>query len=152
ISSQITGIELSFERRSGETGKLYGSVTSGDISEALKEKTNIEIDKRKIALPEPIRTLGEQEVTVKLMIDLSTSIKVAVLPIGGILEQERREAIEASADTGAPSEEASETEEASTEEAAVEEAPAEEEASEEPVAEEAVAEESATEAEESEEA
>ena len=89
VAHQITDVELLFERRAGETGKLYGSVTSSDIAEALKEKTGLEIDRRKIALAEPIRSLGEQEVQVKLMMDVVTKIKVAVLPVGGILERER---------------------------------------------------------------
>ena len=89
ISNQLAGIELLFERRAGETGKLYGSVTSGDIATAIQERTGIELDKRKVALPEPIRNLGKQEVVIKLMIDLSTTIGVEVLPLGGILERER---------------------------------------------------------------
>ena len=89
IASQIEGLHLMFERRAGETGKLYGSVTSGDIADEIAAKTEITIDKRKVALAEPIRNLGEMDVTVKLMIDLSTSIKVDVLPLGGILERER---------------------------------------------------------------
>jgi large subunit ribosomal protein L9 len=89
IGNQLEGLELLFERRAGETGKLYGSVTSADIAEAIEEKTSIAIDKRKVALPEPIRSLGDEEVTIKLMIDLSTTIKVEVLPLGGILERER---------------------------------------------------------------
>jgi large subunit ribosomal protein L9 len=89
ISNQLTDIELLFERRAGETGKLYGSVTSGDIAVAIQEQTGIELDKRKVALPEPIRNLGRQEVIIKLMIDLSTTISVEVLPLGGILERER---------------------------------------------------------------
>lgn len=89
MANQLAGVELFFERRAGETGKLYGSVTSGEIADGIKAKTSLEIDKRKVALPEPIRQLGEQEVTVKLMIDVATTIKVHVLPEGGILERER---------------------------------------------------------------
>jgi large subunit ribosomal protein L9 len=89
MANQLAGVELYFERRAGETGKLYGSVTSGDIVDGLKTKTGLEIDKRKVALPEPIRQLGQQEVTIKLMIDVATSVKVHVLPEGGILERER---------------------------------------------------------------
>ncbi len=95
IANQLANLELIFERRrAGETGKLYGSVTSNDIAEAIKDKTEIEIDKRKVRLPEPIRNLGEQEVIIKLMIDVATSIKVEVLPLGGILERERLSAAE----------------------------------------------------------
>jgi large subunit ribosomal protein L9 len=89
IANQVGGLRLLFERRAGETGKLYGSVTSGDIADEILAKTGIEIDKRRVALPEPIRNLGEQEVTIKLMIDVSTTINVEVLPLGGVLERER---------------------------------------------------------------
>ncbi len=89
MANQLAGLELFYERRAGETGKLYGSVTSTDIADGIKAKTGLEIDKRKVALPEPIRQLGEQEVTIKLMIDVATTIKVHVLPEGGILERER---------------------------------------------------------------
>lgn len=88
-ANQLAGLALYFERRAGETGKLYGSVTSGDIADGIKAKNGLEIDKRKVALPEPIRQLGEQEVAIKLMIDVATTIKVHVLPEGGILERER---------------------------------------------------------------
>ncbi len=87
--NQLAGLELFYERRAGETGKLYGSVTSTDIADGIKAKSGLEIDKRKVALPEPIRQLGEQEVIIKLMIDVATTIKVHVLPEGGILERER---------------------------------------------------------------
>jgi large subunit ribosomal protein L9 len=92
ISNQITGLELLFERRAGETGKLYGSVTSGDIAEAIQAKSGIELDKRRVALPEPIRSLGSQDVPIKLMIDVTTVVKVYVLPEGGIVEWERQRA------------------------------------------------------------
>jgi large subunit ribosomal protein L9 len=94
VANQLSGLELAFERRAGETGKLYGSVTSADIVEAIKERTEIEVDRRRVALPEPIRSLGEQAVTIKLMIDVSTDIKVVVVPEGGVLEQERLEELD----------------------------------------------------------
>lgn len=97
IASQISGLHLVFERRAGETGKLYGSVTSNDIAEAIQEKSGIEIDKRKVSLGEPIRSLGEQQVTIKLMIDVSTEIKVTVVPLGGILDHDQLTEEEAAA-------------------------------------------------------
>jgi large subunit ribosomal protein L9 len=124
VAGQLAGLELAFERRAGETGKLYGSVTSADIAEAIMAKTEIEVDRRRVALPEPIRSLGEQEVTIKLMIDVSATVKVTVLPEGGILERERLEELDeeeadvsadVSAEVSAEGEveaEASETEEA----------------------------------------
>ncbi len=89
IANQLVNVELVFERRAGETGKLYGSVTSADVVEAIKAKTGLDIDKRKVVLHEPIRTLGTQAVTIRLMIDVASAIKVTVLPEGGILERER---------------------------------------------------------------
>ncbi|MBN1218431.1 MAG: 50S ribosomal protein L9 [Anaerolineae bacterium] len=94
IANQLVGLELVFERRAGETGKLYGSVTSTDIVEAIQNKTQIEVDRRKVALHEPIRTLGDQEVVIKLMVDVNTTIKVTVVPEGGILERERLERLD----------------------------------------------------------
>lgn len=120
IANQVGGLRLLFERRAGETGKLYGSVTSGDIADEILAKTGIEIDKRRVALPEPIRNLGEQEVTIKLMIDVSTTIDVEVLPLGGVLERERLAEAEAKVKE-------KETAEAEAEPAAIE-APIEEEA------------------------
>jgi large subunit ribosomal protein L9 len=97
IANQLIDLELIFERRAGETGKLYGSVTSGDIADAIMEKTEIEIDKRKVSLAEPVRNLGAQDVTIKLMIDVTTQIKVEVVPLGGMLERERLSVEEAAA-------------------------------------------------------
>jgi large subunit ribosomal protein L9 len=91
MANQLANLELVFERRAGETGKLYGSVTSTDIVEAIKAQTEIEVDKRKVALPEPIRMLGQQEVPIKLMIDVNATVKVVVLPEGGVLEKEHLE-------------------------------------------------------------
>ncbi len=127
IVNQLSGLKLAFERRAGETGKLYGSVTSTDIGEAIQEKTGIEIDKRKVALPEPLRNLGEHDVIIKLMIDVATSIKVEVVPLGGILEKERlAEAVDLEAETPEELPEA-ETAPAPAAEATVEESPVQEE-------------------------
>jgi large subunit ribosomal protein L9 len=117
VANQLAGLELAFERRAGETGKLYGSVTSTDIVEAIQDKTQIEVDRRKVALPEPIRTLGELDVIIKLMIDVSTTVKVTVIPEGGVLEKEHLDEEEV-ADIEAAAEETTaveEIEEAATE-------------------------------------
>lgn len=74
IANQISGLKLTFERRSGEMGKLYGSVTSADIVESILKQTTITVDKRKVILAEPIRQLGEHEVVLKIVMDLSVKI------------------------------------------------------------------------------
>jgi large subunit ribosomal protein L9 len=82
IVGQIQDVLLVFERRAGDRGQLYGSVTVSDIAEALSDKAGLEIDRRKIRLPEPLRTLGEWDVEVRLMVEVSTSIHVAVIQEG----------------------------------------------------------------------
>jgi len=110
IANQLANLSLVFERRAGETGKLYGSVTSNDIAEAIEAKTEIKVDKRKVALPEPIRSLGQQEVTLKLMMDVSTTINVEVLPEGGILEKQRLEKVDEANKAEAPTETSTDSE------------------------------------------
>ena len=65
LASRLSGIQVVISRKVGETGALYGSVTSADVAEALA-KQGFEIDKRKIGLREPIKSLGEKTVPVKL--------------------------------------------------------------------------------------
>lgn len=77
IAKKIEGIVLTFSSKAGETGKLYGSITSQMIAEALSEKAGTEID-RKLITVEPIRTLGEHPVTVHLTADIYPSVKVVV--------------------------------------------------------------------------
>jgi large subunit ribosomal protein L9 len=67
-----------FPCRVGETGHLYGSVTSGDIADALKAK-GFEIDRRKLILPEALKTLGEHIVNLKLHREVMVPLKVKVV-------------------------------------------------------------------------
>ena len=73
----LNNVILKFARKAGETDQLFGSVTSGDLSEALKAQ-GFEIDKRRIALDEPIKMLGETLVTVKLVHGVTAQFKVIV--------------------------------------------------------------------------
>ena len=65
LAKEISKMTITIKDRASEKGDLYGSVTSKDIAEALKAQKNIEIDKRKITLAEPIRHIGKAEVKVK---------------------------------------------------------------------------------------
>src|SRR5277367_5519432 len=58
LAKQFDGVSLSFARRSGENDQLFGSVTSGDIADAL-EKKGFDVDRRKIQIHEPLKTVGE---------------------------------------------------------------------------------------------
>jgi large subunit ribosomal protein L9 len=77
LAKQFDGLEVSFTRKSGETDQLFGSVTAGDIAGAL-EKKSFHIDRRKIQLHEPLKTVGEFIVPVKLHKDVTTHLKVIV--------------------------------------------------------------------------
>jgi large subunit ribosomal protein L9 len=82
IASRIEAIDVVITRRVGETDQLYGSVTSADIAEFLKSK-GFEIDRRKLILPEPIKTVGTHPVPLKLHRDVTVTIKVQVAKEGG---------------------------------------------------------------------
>lgn len=69
---------IRLKTRVGEGGKLFGSVTSMDIADAIKEQTRLDIDKKKIVLKKPIKEIGKHEVEVKLYTEISADIKVAV--------------------------------------------------------------------------
>ncbi|MBN1888304.1 MAG: 50S ribosomal protein L9 [Thermoflexales bacterium] len=78
IASQLEGHALTFQAKAGESGKLYGSVTAHDITEAVLEQIGLEIDKRKIDLHEPIRTVGTHTVPVKLATSLVANLSIIV--------------------------------------------------------------------------
>ncbi len=77
LSLEVSAVELSFERKVGENDQLFGSVTSGDIAHAL-EAQGYTIDRRKIALEEPLKSLGEYHVPIKLYRDVTAHVKVTV--------------------------------------------------------------------------
>jgi large subunit ribosomal protein L9 len=77
LSKQFDGVSVSFQRRSGEHDQLFGSVTSVDIAEAL-EKKGFNVDRRKIQLHEPLKTLGEFMIAVKLHKDVTAHLKVVI--------------------------------------------------------------------------
>ncbi len=124
---QMEAISLSFERKAGEGGTLFGSVTSMDIAEALQAK-GYEIDRRKISLREPIKETGEYTVNVKLHREVSLPIAVTVTAEGGEVAStedkpkrgRKKAAEEAPAAEAAPAEEAPPAEAAPVEEAAAE--------------------------------
>ena len=78
IAAKLEKIVVKFEYAAGPDKKLYGSVTSKDIAEALKKNHGIEIDKRKITLSDPIKSFGTFKADVKLFSDVSGKITVEV--------------------------------------------------------------------------
>jgi large subunit ribosomal protein L9 len=79
---QMGVIELNFERQAGEHGTLFGSVTSMDIAEALRGK-GYEIDRKKVALRQPIKETGDYTVKVRLHREVLLDVPVHVTAIGG---------------------------------------------------------------------
>ena len=77
LSKQFDGLSVSFQRRSGEHDQLFGSVTSSDLADALERK-GFNVDRRKIQLHEPLKTLGEFTVPVKLHKDVSAHLRVVI--------------------------------------------------------------------------
>ena len=78
LARQLEELEISIPVRVGENEKLYGSVTSQDIVKAIAQQ-GYTVDKRKVLLPEPIKTLGEFEVPVRLDVDVTAQLKVKVV-------------------------------------------------------------------------
>src|SRR5690242_5640369 len=82
IAARLSSVDIAITRRVGDTEQLYGSVTAGDIAEFLKGK-GFEVDRRKLILPEPIKTLGEHKVPLKLHREVTVPLKVQVVKEGG---------------------------------------------------------------------
>jgi large subunit ribosomal protein L9 len=85
IAARLVEIDITIPRRVGETEQLYGSVTSSDIAELLKAK-GFEIDRRKLILPEPIKTVGDHNVPLKLHREVTVPLVVHVVKEGGVKE------------------------------------------------------------------
>lgn len=78
VATRLEALEVVIARRAGEADALYGSVTSADIAESLAAQ-GFEVDKRKIQLADPIRTVSESAVPVKLHRDVTANVKVKVV-------------------------------------------------------------------------
>ena len=79
LSQRVAAFDISISRRVGENNTMFGSVTSADIAHALAAK-GYEIEKRKITLAEPIKSIGEHTVQVKVHRDVTTDLKIKVVP------------------------------------------------------------------------
>ncbi len=81
---KIEGRALTIEARVGEQGKLFGSVTSRDITEMLQKDTGIDLDHRQVELREAIKDLGQHKVTIRLSRNVQTEVTVDVKALGGV--------------------------------------------------------------------
>lgn len=113
VAEHIKGLELTFPAKAGETGKLYGSITTTMIAEAIQEKMGVEIDRRQIEA-QPLRNLGKHEVEIRLTVDLIPTISVIVHREGespeSVLEEEAVEVVAEESEATAEVEVSSEAE------------------------------------------
>lgn len=80
FAKKISDVTVTIAQRTGEDDKLYGSVTSADIAEKLAE-AGVEVDKKKIMLDEPIKTLGVTMVPIKVGYQMTADVKVEIVPL-----------------------------------------------------------------------
>lgn len=78
LAKSLSAVTLTLAMKTGEDGKVFGSVTSGAITDALKTQLDVALDKRKIHIEKPIHTLGEHEVELRLHADVRCNLKVVV--------------------------------------------------------------------------
>lgn len=81
LAQRIAALDISIARRVGENQTMYGSVTSADIAQALASK-GFEVEKRRIHLPDAIKTIGEHTVAVKIHRDVTADVKIKVVAEG----------------------------------------------------------------------
>ena len=79
LAGQLKGKEITIKAKAGENGKLFGAITSKDVAQLIKEQYNLEIDKKKIVM-DTIKLAGGYEVDVKLYPEVSTKMKVIIVP------------------------------------------------------------------------
>ena len=78
-AEKIKALSVTIKTKAGDGGKIFGSITSKDIAEALKEQHKITVDKKKIQLANPIKMTGELDVAIKLYPEVSTTLKVIIV-------------------------------------------------------------------------
>src|ERR1051325_9261830 len=100
LANQIKGLTLVFSAKAGETGKLYGSITTQDVATAIQEKTRYEVKKSQVDM-QPIRNLGEFTAHVRLTMDLVPDVKIIVHREGEGVEAEAAPAPTAAAPVAA---------------------------------------------------
>ncbi|WP_022851423.1 50S ribosomal protein L9 [Limisalsivibrio acetivorans] len=77
LAERLNSVGIKFTRKAGETGKLYGAITSQEIADELANQ-GVEVDKKDIALDEPLKDIGEHKVKVNIYMDIKAEVKVEV--------------------------------------------------------------------------
>jgi len=81
LAAKLKGKVIRLQAKCGEKGRLYGSITGQEIADALNAQHGVQMDKRKIELAEPIRSVGDTEVTVSLYAGVKALMTVSVTPL-----------------------------------------------------------------------
>jgi len=79
LGNRINSLLIEVKTKTGEGGRLFGSVTSKEIAEALKRQHGLEVDKRKLDIKEPIKALGNYEIHVKIHPDVTAKLQILVV-------------------------------------------------------------------------
>jgi large subunit ribosomal protein L9 len=79
IADQLTGKRIELKARAGEGGRLFGSVTSTDVASAVQAQAGVEIDRRHLTMPEPLKELGPAEIPLRLHPDVEVELTVEVV-------------------------------------------------------------------------
>lgn len=79
LAAKLEGMSVTLTMKAGEGGKAFGSVSGKEIAAAAKDQLNLEIDKKKLVLPEPLKTFGTHQVSIKLHKDVTGTLAVKVV-------------------------------------------------------------------------
>jgi large subunit ribosomal protein L9 len=79
VATQLSGRTITIEARAGEGGRLFGSVTAADVAEAVQAQAGVVLDRRKIALAEPLKELGAAELAIRLHAEVTAMVTVEVV-------------------------------------------------------------------------
>jgi large subunit ribosomal protein L9 len=113
LAGKLEQVELRFDVKAGSTGSLFGSVTPTDLADEIWRVAKVRVDRRRIALGEPIKRIGRYQIPVELFTDVTVEVTALVVPEGGELPPEEpvpaadepvAEAVEPSAAETAPEE------------------------------------------------
>jgi len=80
LAKRLSQTTLVFRLKAGEQGKTFGSVTNKDIADALQREYKVEVDKTKVHLPEPLKSLGVHTIEIRLLTDVRANVTVAIEP------------------------------------------------------------------------
>ncbi len=82
VATQLVGTRVVIAAQAGDEGKLYGSIGAGDVIEGIKKFTGVELDRKVVEIPEPIKAIGLHEVTIRLHPEVEFPITIDVIPAG----------------------------------------------------------------------